>query len=264
MTKFFKILTTTIAALAAVLALALFAACGNGESEKSDPATTYYFTVVGSDDQPINGQTGGANGGKIDIQICLLGEGAVCVPLLPEFSLGEDGKVAIPQSAINERFEGIYSGEGDVTEFAFQVNNVPGYETYCKFNINGPDEYTFKLTAAQPEAPHVCESECPFCGKCTDETCTEAVCADKCEGHVYNLTITLPDGSAAANATISIGGFEYTADAQGKYSLDLVAQKGYIGVHESYELVVTSGEYSKTVTIQAVAENYDLTIALEA
>ena len=266
MKKIFKIFAAAVATITAVFAVSLFAACGNGEGDggKTDPSTTYYFTVVGSDDQPINGQTGGADGGKIDIQICLLGEGAVCVPLLPEFSLGEDGKVAIPQSAINERFEGIYSGEGDVTEFAFQVNNVPGYETYCKFNINGPDEYTFKLTAAQPEAPHVCESECPFCGKCTDETCTEAVCADKCEGHVYNLTVTLPDGSAAANATISVGGFEFTTDAQGKYSLDLVAQKGYLGVHDSYELVITSGEYSKTVTIQAVAENYDLTIALEA
>ncbi len=254
MTKFFKILTTTIAALAAVLALALFAACGNGESEKSDPATTYYFMVVGSDDKPINGQTGGRDGGKVAIQICT----EMCVDLNPlGVTLGTDGKVSLTQKQVNTFF----ASETDVTEFAFHALHVPGYVDDCEVDVNGPGEYTLKLSVP---AAHVCESECPFCGKCTDETCTEAVCADKCEGHVYNLTITLPDGSAAANATISIGGFEYTADAQGKYSLDLVAQKGYIGVHESYELVVTSGEYSKTVTIQAVAENYDLTIALEA
>lgn len=254
MTKFFKILTTTIAALAAVLALALFAACGNGESEKSDPATTYYFTVVGSDDQPINGQTGGRDGGKVAIQICT----EMCVDLNPlGVTLGTDGKVSLTQEQVNTFF----ASETDVTEFAFHALHVPGYVDDCEVDVKGPGEYTLKLSVP---AAHVCESECPFCGKCTDETCTEAVCADKCEGHVYNLTITLPDGNAAANATISIGGFEYAADAQGKYSLDLVAQKGYIGVHESYELVVTSGEYSKTVTIQAVAENYDLTIALEA
>ena len=35
---------------------------------------------------------------------------------------------------------------------------------------------------AEP-APHVCGHVCPTCGKCTDNTCTDPVCADKCPGH---------------------------------------------------------------------------------
>lgn len=274
MKKIFKIFATAVATLTAIFAISLFAACGNNDNggNTTDPATTYYFTVVGSDDKPINGQTGGANGGKIDIQICLMGEGASCVPLLPEFSLSEDGKVAIPQSAINKRFEGIYSGEGDVTEFAFQVNNVPGYEEYCKFSVTkGPGEYTFKLTAAEPEAPHECKSECPICGKCTDAECTEDACKDKCTGHVYELTVMLPDGSAANGAMLSVlattsekTDAKYTAGADGKISLDLVMASKLAGIAQSYTLTVKSGEYSKTLTIQATSDNYKLTINLEA
>ncbi len=33
------------------------------------------------------------------------------------------------------------------------------------------------------ETAHVCGHVCPTCGKCTDSTCTDPVCADKCEGH---------------------------------------------------------------------------------
>ena len=39
-------------------------------------------------------------------------------------------------------------------------------------------------TSSQEPAPtHTCESVCETCGKCTDTACTEAVCADKCQGH---------------------------------------------------------------------------------
>ena len=30
---------------------------------------------------------------------------------------------------------------------------------------------------------HSCESVCPICGKCLDSDCTESACADKCAGH---------------------------------------------------------------------------------
>ena len=30
---------------------------------------------------------------------------------------------------------------------------------------------------------HKCESICSECGKCTDDSCTEEVCSDKCAGH---------------------------------------------------------------------------------
>ncbi len=33
------------------------------------------------------------------------------------------------------------------------------------------------------ETAHVCGHKCPTCGKCLDETCTDPVCADKCQGH---------------------------------------------------------------------------------
>ena len=42
------------------------------------------------------------------------------------------------------------------------------------------------LTACQQ--PHVCTNVCPTCGKCTNESCTEEVCAEKCEGHTAGHT----------------------------------------------------------------------------
>lgn len=45
------------------------------------------------------------------------------------------------------------------------------------------------LTACNPKEPenpvetHVCHHVCETCGKCTDATCTNAVCAEKCAGH---------------------------------------------------------------------------------
>ena len=37
---------------------------------------------------------------------------------------------------------------------------------------------------SQTPPAHSCESVCPECGKCLDSACTEAACADKCGGHV--------------------------------------------------------------------------------
>ena len=36
-----------------------------------------------------------------------------------------------------------------------------------------------------PNAPHACDSKCEKCGKCLDTECTEAICAEKCEGHAH-------------------------------------------------------------------------------
>ncbi len=35
----------------------------------------------------------------------------------------------------------------------------------------------------EPPADHTCESKCSTCGLCLDSTCTEDVCANKCQGH---------------------------------------------------------------------------------
>ena len=43
---------------------------------------------------------------------------------------------------------------------------------------------SFALTSCNLFKPaHSCENKCEECGKCTDAECTEAACADKCEGH---------------------------------------------------------------------------------
>ena len=44
------------------------------------------------------------------------------------------------------------------------------------------------LTACQQ--PHVCTNVCPTCGKCTNESCTEEICTDKCGGHTVAHTCT--------------------------------------------------------------------------
>ena len=35
----------------------------------------------------------------------------------------------------------------------------------------------------EPGTAHVCESVCPTCGRCTDNSCTETACVNKCQGH---------------------------------------------------------------------------------
>ena len=41
----------------------------------------------------------------------------------------------------------------------------------------------FLLSSQQPasSSTHTCESICQECGKCTNEECTDDVCAEKCE-----------------------------------------------------------------------------------
>ncbi len=43
-----------------------------------------------------------------------------------------------------------------------------------------------------PVDPHTCESVCETCGKCTDNTCTEDACKDKCQGHTPPVVETTP------------------------------------------------------------------------
>ena len=61
------------------------------------------------------------------------------------------------------------------------------------------------ITPAGGSTPaHECESKCPTCGKCLDKDCTEAACADKCEGHepvVAETTYTLEVPAKGASWT---------------------------------------------------------------
>lgn len=274
MKKFFKIFVTALVTAALACTVGLFAACGNGGDggDNTPPATDnspkYNITVVGSDDQPIDGTTDGANGGEVGIQICL--PASNCIPLNGKgYSIGTDGKITFTQTQINDLLGKLAGTTEDVTAFDFHVIGVPGYERDCFVSVNGTGDYTLTLTPEQATTPeeHVCESVCPLCGKCTDETCTDPVCADKCEGHVYNLTIKLPDGSAAANASVKIGAASIKANAEGKVTLDLINNLSYLGgAKEEYTFEITSGDYSASVTLKATqesAEGYNVTVTLE-
>ncbi len=65
-----------------------------------------------------------------------------------------------------------------------------GYEAYWKCSVCGKmfSDSEGKNEISKPVeipklTPHVCKHVCETCGKCLDETCTDPVCADKCEGH---------------------------------------------------------------------------------
>jgi|GEM_PF-1160653 len=45
------------------------------------------------------------------------------------------------------------------------------------------DSYTDVIPATGQGTTHTCQSACPTCGKCTDASCTESACLDKCAGH---------------------------------------------------------------------------------
>ncbi len=61
---------------------------------------------------------------------------------------------------------------------AYAISNTTGYNWGVFTKVEGT------VTPGEPVVPaHECESVCDTCGKCTDATCTESVCASKCEGH---------------------------------------------------------------------------------
>ena len=42
---------------------------------------------------------------------------------------------------------------------------------------------SYEPGGTEPGTAHVCESVCPTCGRCTDNSCTETACVNKCQGH---------------------------------------------------------------------------------
>lgn len=52
-----------------------------------------------------------------------------------------------------------------------------------------------KVCGYEKGAQHACESKCPVCQKCTNAACTEAVCADKCQGHSSRELLPYADGT---------------------------------------------------------------------
>lgn len=52
---------------------------------------------------------------------------------------------------------------------------------------------------------HVCGHACEICGKCTDKTCINAVCAEKCEGHSGNENTKLDEFHTAVAGIVTEG-----------------------------------------------------------
>ena len=148
MKKLFKLLTVAILAIAAAVACFAVAGCTGKDDEG---AADYVFYIQKEDGTALNGQTGGANGGKVSTQICLPeSAGGMCVKLntLKDFRNidnifpDENGKISLSQSKVNE----LFLSDTDVTVFIFHVMNVPGYKADCEIEINGHNTYTIKLS----------------------------------------------------------------------------------------------------------------------
>ena len=71
---------------------------------------------------------------------------------------------------------------------------TPSVNTYTFFTFNKIiEKFSFYVDSIKlvfedggttpPTPTHTCEHVCPTCGKCTDMTCADPACADKCQGH---------------------------------------------------------------------------------
>jgi len=57
---------------------------------------------------------------------------------------------------------------------------------------------------AAPTQPHACTSVCGTCNLCTDAACTEAVCAEKCEGTHQEEPCPFPTGDYITTEAVSV------------------------------------------------------------
>ena len=133
MKKIFKTLTVAILAIAAVFACAFTAtAC-----KKTD----YAFSVVYEDGKAVNGQKDGdGDNGLVRVQICEPDK--LCYPFHNKYPIGEDGKLTLTQSQVNE----ILGSDSDVKVFVIHVLGVTGHKQDCELTVNGPGNYTVKIT----------------------------------------------------------------------------------------------------------------------
>ena len=80
---------------------------------------------------------------------------------------------------------------------------------------------------------HTCESVCDECGKCEDATCTEAVCATKCEGH----QAVDPNPGTSESITFNLGANGEAAHKDGDNN---TADASYTETANGYTLNITS------------------------
>lgn len=136
MKKIIRALTIMVVAITAVLACVFAVGCNKDGGKTSD----YNFTILYEDGNPVNGQTDSATNGKVWIQICMLGEGGMCVDLnYGDFQRYADanGKMSLSQKEINDCF----LSSTDVTKFTFHVRNVKGCNDNEEIEVDGKGNY---------------------------------------------------------------------------------------------------------------------------
>ena len=119
----------------------------------------------------------------------------------------------------------------------------------------------FALIGCEMEQQHICKSVCPLCGKCTDFSCENDACRNKCLGHELDTPLVVLNGNVASweaidNASeyevfvdgISIGkqtGLSYTIAKTevGTYKLKVVA----IAAGKPYSDSIESNEVTYTI-----------------
>jgi len=124
MKKFFKSFAIMLIAVCAVIGCAFAVTACNTNSD-------YVFIIQDENGNAINGE-------NVATQICT----DQCVMLdAKQIYPDKNGKLTLSQAKVNELFD----SDEDVTEFAFHVLYVEGYNEDCSFEVNGAKEYICKL-----------------------------------------------------------------------------------------------------------------------
>jgi len=155
---------------------------------------------------------------------------------------------------------GTYSADGSDRYDAMETKPVAG-DTVKIYGIVGQFNGTPQLKngwIVEHTLPHTCESVCEICKKCLNETCTEAACADKCEGHepavvLEDVILNVSDlaaGTTVADAELVEGSGIYTTAA---LSID-ANDKSIDGFEFTLRLklggkLISSGEIAKGVKL---------------
>lgn len=91
---------------------------------------------------------------------------------------------------------------------------------------------------------HTCESKCPICEKCTNESCKEDACKDKCQGHEQPLLDYDMSGVTMTNKKVTYNGSEQTLTVSGTLPTGVtVAYEYFSGVSKLNNAPVNVGEY---------------------
>lgn len=95
-----------------------------------------------------------------------------------------------------------------------------------------------------PPPTHVCGHVCPTCGKCTDTACTDPVCAEKCEGHRELVNLK-----------------EFARKWYGKDNIVLDLKAQTLTGESDFEVTAMTGEKAKTViSCTYGGKNYELSL----